>query len=423
MVRFPSRSSLGVFLSFVLLTPVACGGGNDNSSTYRTMGMAGIPSPTRVGANLVFADVAFNGISGGRLAVDTGSPLVIVDQTQFPGLMLANVTQPTVNMTVGSLTIDNIPVLPMQIGGGTMDPLNFAGLLGGNVMQQFEVRLDYAHPDLAFRLGMPPMEMPTDGVEVPGDAVTFSLQGGGPGRLTTGEVIHFKATRIPLTVEVEGTARPFILDTGASETTVRSALFTSLRSDGRAQISGLPISTVMGPGSASVTRVRTLKVGNATVTNPAVMTIGTMGEDLFNSIEQEVGHAVEGLLGGNFLREFMVTVDYPGTTLHLQRYTSAVIVDEFKRVGFELGSGTANHRYTVGVIYAGTDAAAKQLTVGDEVVSIDGQSLDPLDSVTADNLLNGTVGGTHAVGLGITRGPITPNTSVDVLIEDLIPAP
>lgn len=384
------------------------------------MGMMGIPSPTRVGANLVFADVAINGIPGGRLAVDTGSPLVIVDVTKFPGLMLANVTQPMANLTVGSLTIDKVPLLPMQIGS-SMDPLNFAGLFGGNVMQQFAIRLDYAHPDLAFRIGMPPMEMPTDGVETPGDAVSFSLQGGGAGRLGPGgPIITFKSTRIPLTVELEGAARSFILDTGASETTVKSGVYSAIRSDGRAQLSGLPISTVMGPTTAMVTRVRTLKVGGASVANAAIMTIG---DDLLANIEAEVGHPIDGLLGGNFLREFMVTVDYPGQMLHLQRYTAAVIVDEFKRVGFELGAGSGAHRYSVGVVYQGTDAAAKQLTAGDEVVSVDGQGLDTLDSITADGLLNGTVGATHTIGVGNTRGSITPNTTVGILVEDLIPAP
>ena len=49
---------------------------------FATMGMPGIPSPTRVGANLVFADVAVNGHPGGRLGVDTGSPVMLVDATQ-----------------------------------------------------------------------------------------------------------------------------------------------------------------------------------------------------------------------------------------------------------------------------------------------------------------------------------------------------
>jgi len=416
------RAWLTPLLPLILLVTAAsgCGGGDGAPAGYATMGMTGIPSPTRVGANLVFADVAINGIPGGRLAVDTGSPLVIVDVTKFSGLMLANVTQPMADLTVGTLTIDNIPLLPMQIGS-SMDPLNFAGLFGGNVMQQFVIRLDYANPDRAFRIGTPPMEMPTDGVETPGTAVTFGLQGGGAGRLgQNGPIITFKATRIALTVEMEGAARSFILDTGASETTVKSAVYSAIRSDGRPEIFGLPISTVMGPTQAHVTRVRTLKVGDASVANPAVMTIG---DDLLNNIEAEVGHPIDGLLGGNFLREFMVTVDYPGRTLHLQRYTAAVIVDEFKRVGFELGPGSGAHRYSVGVVYQGTDAAAKMLSVGDEVVSVDGQDLDALDALTADGLLSGTVGATRVIGVGATRGSLPPDTAVGVLVEDLIPAP
>ena len=68
-----------------------------------------------------------------------------------------------------------------------------------------------------------------------------------------------------------------------------------------------------------VTRVRTLTVGDETVSNPAVMTIG---DTILDGIQTEVRHPVDGLLGGNFLREFMVTVDYPQRTLHLQRYTT-----------------------------------------------------------------------------------------------------
>src|SRR5262249_11079054 len=116
-------------------------------------------------------------------------------------------------------------------------------------------------------------------------------------------------------------------------------------------------------------------------------------------------------------------IDYPKGTLHLQRYTSATIVDEFKRVGIELGPGSGTHRFGVGTVYAGTDAAMKQVTVGDDVVSIDGQSLDALDSVTADNLLNGTVGTTHAVGFGRTSIAALANTTVNILVDDLIPAP
>jgi C-terminal processing protease CtpA/Prc len=118
-----------------------------------------------------------------------------------------------------------------------------------------------------------------------------------------------------------------------------------------------------------------------------------------------------------------VTIDYPRRSLHLQRYTSITIVDEFKRVGVELAAGSGAHRYVVGTVYRGTDAELKQLMAGDEIVSIDGQALDPLDSVTADGLLSGTVGATRAIALGTARAAGLANTTVAVRVDDLIPPP
>jgi len=417
------NKNASLFLTLLLVAATGCGGG---SSGFGTMGMPGIPSPSRIGSNLVFADVEVNGFGGGRLGVDTGSPLMLLDQTKFPGLMLPSQDVVNANVTAGQFTVDGVSFVQMQFGAA-MDPLAFAGLFGANVMRQFTVRLDYAHPDLAFRLGMPSMEPAVDGVEVPGAAITFTLQGGGRGTLrTNGPVITFPATRIPLTVDVEGVSHPFILDTGASETTVRASVWSAVVADGRKQLPGLPISTVAGPAMSTVSRVRTLTVGGETVTNPAVMNLGAPIYDMIlDTIEQEVNHPVDGLLGGNFLREFMVTIDYPRGTLHLQRYTSATIVDEFKRVGIEIGSGPSNgaHTYVVGVVYAGTDAAAQGLRVGDELVSVDGQALDGLDSAAADDTLNGTVGSTHAIALGKTTVVALQNTTVNVLVEDLIPPP
>lgn len=411
-------SRLAIALTVLTAVAVGCGGDSSPDTGFATMGMPGIPSPTRVGVNLVFADVAIDGHPGGRLAVDTGSPIMLVDATKFPGLPAPPAKQWTGDLTLGQFTVNDVPLFRFQSGGG-MDPLNFAGLLGGNVMQQFSVRFDYANPDRAFRLGMPEMEMETTGVEAPGTAVPFNLQGGGVGQFE-GQLVKIPATRIPLTVDVDGTALPFILDTGASETTVRSSVYATLTADGRSQLTGLPITTVNGPTTASVTRVRTLTVAGETVTNAAVMRIG---DDLLDGIQTEVRHPVDGLLGGNFLREFMVTIDYPRGTLHLQRYTTPPTVDEFKRIGVELGAGAGAHRYKVGVVYDGTDAKLKLVSVGDELVSIDGQALDALDSLAADGLLSGTVGTSHAVALGVAQSPGLSNTTIDLLVDDLIPAP
>jgi hypothetical protein len=416
--RHPSLAAVAV-----LTAALGCGGGNGNPAEpdagFTTMGMPGVPSPTRVGANLVFADVAVNGKTGGRLGVDTGAPVMLVDATKYPGLTFPAQTEVTADITVGDLTIDGVSIVPMSFGGG-MDPLNFAGLLGGNVMREFMVRFDYAHPDHAFRLGMPPMEMATDGVETPGNSADFTLEGGGLGRVGDGGVVSFPATRIPIQVELDGVSHPFVLDSGASETTVRASLFTTVTADGRAQLTGLPIMTVMGSSTASAARVSTLTAAGATVNNAVIMTIG---DTLIDGLAMEVHHTVDGLLGGNFLRNFLVTIDYPEGTLHLQRYTTPPIADEFQRVGVELGIANGAHRYGVARVYPGSDAAAKQLSVGDEIVSVDGVALDGLDPLAADDALNGTVGTTKVIGLGNAKAAGLSNTSVTVRVDDLIPPP
>jgi hypothetical protein len=163
-----------------------------------------------------------------------------------------------------------------------------------------------------------------------------------------------------------------------------------------------------------------MTVSGESVTNAAVMTIG---DQILDSIQGEVKHPVDGLLGGNFLREFLLTVDYPLGNMRLQRYDTPPVVDEFKRIGIELAAGSSAHAFVVGVVYSGTDAELKQLKVGDELVAIDGQLLDGLDSLGADALLAGTVGTTRQVQLGNASAAGLANTTIGVRVDDLIPPP
>jgi len=116
------RHALSLAFLAVLAAAVGCGGGNGNPAEqdagFTTMGMPGVPSPTRVGANLVFADVAVNGKTGGRLGVDTGAPIMLVDASKYPGLTFPNQTEVTTDITVGDLTIDGVSIVPMSFGSG-----------------------------------------------------------------------------------------------------------------------------------------------------------------------------------------------------------------------------------------------------------------------------------------------------------------
>ena len=381
-----------------------------SSSDLTTMGKLGVPSMARVSENLILVDTTVNGHPGGRLLADTGSPFTLVDPSAFPGATLPPQSEVDIDLGFGVLTVDGVPAI--QVMGETGSPL--AGIVGGNVMRQFSTTFDYRDQQLRFGAGNDPSD-----VEQPGAEVAFELQGGGKSRFGS-QTISYPATRIPVTVTLDGIDHAFLLDTGASEVIVRTSLFAVLVSDGRDVLDGILIGTIDGVSTARATRARSITVGGERVTSPVVL---GNADDLLDGIGNEMGHTIDGLLGGTFLREFLVTIDYPHGALHLRRYaTRDHIIDEFKCVGIAYKARTTNG-YTVGVVFPGTDAAAKGITTGDELVSVDGQALAAIDPLAAQEMLCGTVGTTHTLGFGSASSATLANRTSAVRIDDLIPAP
>jgi len=422
-----------VSMLLAALSMASCGGGD---SRYAVTGTLGIPSSTVLGANLIFAEASLNGSLAqpdGEFGVliDSGSPVVLIDPSHFgqPGPATANDVK--VNVDLGFVkdgsTIVTIKAIPaLALSAATM--IGFGGILGGNVMRDFSIQLDYAAATMeGFCLGC--VSGPRDDVASPGTAVSFTLRGGGTGPVPLASdvqpTVTIPPTRIPVTVDIEGVQHPFILDTGASEVSVRTSVFAAMTSDGRPTLSNFPITTVTGDSGASVSRAKVLTVGGEMTTDVPVMTIP--GDDLLDGISQELDRSgktqIDGLLGGSFLRNFLVTIDYPKGQLHLQRYNTQTWQDEFKRVAIELGATPpgSQHSYGVGVVYSGTDAEQKGIRVNNEVWSIDGMSLDGMDAIQADALLNGTPGTTKTLAISSSDTAPAP-VNVQVLVEDLIPS-
>ena len=442
---------LGLTCAFALLGlgGLSCGGsGGGSNPKYSTMGMLGNPSSTVVGTNLVFIDAALNGMDelfpdlNFDVLIDTGSPTVLIDPSFFsltpPTVTNASI-QTNINLSLldnsGNpvVTLDDIPAL--QLSSAMMDEIGLGGILGGNVLRQFSIQLDYAEPMMhGFCLGC--TSGPRDDVESPGAAIPFALEGGSRGQQGQVQLTDtlmpnvgvIPPTRIPVTVTIEGVDHPFIVDTGASEVSVRSSLFSTLTQDGRAQLMNFGIETVEGGSTASVTRAKTIMVGGETVTDVPVMSImSDPTDDLLNQIGLEIdpsgANLIDGLLGGSFLRNFLLTIDYPNGQLHLQRYNTETWVDEFQRIGIDVAPlpDSDKHWFAINIVYPGTDAAKQGLVAGDEIISIDGTSLDGLGWLAADNLLDGTVGTSKTIVYSLTDTS-APQT-VSVLVDDLIPNP
>jgi Aspartyl protease len=395
LLRATVRAGVAAYLS-------ACssvGGGLDYTGT------PGQPQGALVFANLLLADISVDGVGGRRVVVDTGSPIIVLSPASFPGAAFPP------GGTVDSLAFGGLTFHHPTVAAGTIttipDPtVPIAGVVGCTLLCEFAVSLNYR--DALVTLG--PTATPL-GADIPGAAISFAIQGGTAG---------FPASRIAITANIEGADHPFVVDSGSSFVQLRSSLFNQITSDGRAQV---PVSTTSATVTTTTTaaRLRSIAVAGAQVPDVVVNADPSL-DSFIDGVAHEVGHPVDGVLGGTFLREFFVTIDYPRRTLHLQRYTTRDhIVDEFIRVGVTLALAAQGQGYPVVLVIPGTDAAQKGVAVGDSIVAIDGQALAPLGPVAASRLLSGPLGSAKMVEFGATQLAALSNQRVAVRVDEVLP--
>jgi membrane-associated protease RseP (regulator of RpoE activity) len=227
-------------------------------------------------------------------------------------------------------------------------------------------------------------------------------------------------SRIVVTVSIEGTKHTMLLDTGASDVTVRSSVFSSLTQDGRATMTAGTVETVSGTSRATMTRTRSVVLDGVEV--DGVVVLGDAATDmLFESVSQEVGQTVDGSLGGNFLNQFYLTIDYAGQTLAFARYTdTSFIIDPAERLGFMLGRAT-DGTYKVASVVAKSDAANQGVHVGDAIVAVDGAELAGASVSQILARMSGVPGTTKLVTFGTARS--LAGQTVAIQVSELLPLP
>jgi len=289
----------GAVLAGALL--IGCGEGTNNQLVKGSVkgGVMSVP-------------VSVEGTAAMLFVLDTGSPLTLIDPSKFTtiGIESGSVSQVS-TLDVGSLHLTDVEVVAKSPCGLMVCPTSEpAGLLGGDVLVDFAVSIDYRGSAVAFgAFGLP------SGLAAP-TMTAFALEGGGqivpPGMLAA---VPLPATRISITVVVEGQPHPFVLDTGSSALVLGPALYDSIVADGRPQ-SSVSVSTVSGTSSEPSTRLGSVVFAGAEQQNVEAIRAPL---DL-STLQKEVGHDVDGLLGGAFLEHYLVTIDYPGRQITLHAY-------------------------------------------------------------------------------------------------------
>ena len=363
--------------------------------------------PARYVANTLSVQASINASTARPFLVDTGSPITGFDPSAWPDANVASSTSVLGSLAVGPLTFTQVPSAALSECGTACGPYDAAGLLGGNVLRSFVVAFDYRTP--AVVLG--PTAVPAT-VQASPTIVAFVLAGGGRGTIAggNGQIVEVPPTRLVVQAQIDGAARTLVVDTGASFTLLRQSLFAPLVADGRAQLT-FKAATATGATQGTVARARSLRVGAAA---QAGSPVGGVADADMDSIASETGHAVDGLLGGSFLRAFYAVVDYGNGHAALYPYTAAdPVADEFTRVGVFLAASGGG--YVVSHAVATTDSGL----VGAMLVDVDGTTVAGKDPEQADRLLRGSLGATHT--LHLQRGGVIEAKTLPV--QDVLPLP
>ncbi len=394
----------------------SCSSAHAGGVTVDVTGPQGEPIAATHSTDILIVDVSVDGVRGNAV-VDTGSPIVALDPSAFAGATLPDGAGTVGSLALGPLAISHPPVVGANLITSPDPTVPIDGSLGCGILCAFVVSLDYRGATVTLGASAPPAN-----VAQPGGSVAFSLQGGGTSSISgVPGSVDFPASRIVVSTTVEGHAYSFVVDTGSSLVLLRQSIFNALVADGRAQIGGLTTATVGASSTSSVTRVRSLSVAGQEVDGLVASSDPSLESGL-DSVATEIGGEVDGLVAGSFLRQFYVTVDYPGGALELRRYTEGgPTYDLFDRVGVDVAPASGANPARVTTVYAGTSAAALGVSVGDAIVAIDGEPLAGLGSTAVDVAVSGPVGSTKTVEFGAASSASLSMKSVSIGVDDILP--
>lgn len=396
----------------VALSALGCGGETRPAATVdvpgatvlnhharRVEGANGAPIAAALVLGRFTVPVRVSGNSGPPMLVATGSSLTYVRGASY-NTGAADNNAAVVTLAFGSSSLVDVPAL-----GG--DPYGLApsvgAVLGANLLCQFTSTWDWQQN--RFVLGTPPTDaMVTDEVV----RQPFTLVGGEQFRVHIGLEIPVPATRLMVDVEVESRRLRMLLDTGTSVSAVSESVFAALTADRRRTATV----DAVGPGGTMpqvyfrVRRMAALGVSrdNVIMTRYSAASLARFSRDVTGQFD--------GVLGADFLRPWLTTIDYPGHEVVLRRYRdTSHLRDPMTRVAIFVGE-TAAGAAVIAQVIENSNAWERNFREGEALISIDGTAVAGMSRDAVDALMLGND--------GQSRHIVTDRHDADVRVEDLL---
>ncbi|MGA8576922.1 MAG: aspartyl protease family protein [Candidatus Cybelea sp.] len=271
------------------------------------------------------------------VARGTSDQAIVARLTTLKSLAVGTAMQANVAAAIVPLPLD----LTYQGAYGTID-----GIVGATFLRDYVVSLDIAGSRATFA--------PTAAQTPPekGDALP----------------VTFTANHIPIIgAIVEGTPGRFAIDSGNNDDLLLAQSFTSAHGVGSGYRAPIHAEYVGVGGSASSTRLRVASI--------------SVGPFILHGIPAEISQAksgvlqrdgLDGNLGYDVLRQFVVTVDYGNARLYLQPSAAFDTPVTVAGTGI-IPERNADGTFGIVKVLDGTPAAAAGVKAGDTIVAIDGK--------------------------------------------------
>ena len=301
--------------------------------------------------------------------LDTGSGLTIRSQTASTGV------KPLSFASLG-LQVTGFPVAMLDLFRGK-SPCQVGppgGILGGDFLRWFRLRLDYPS-SLATLFPADSAPPAANGLLA---SLPLSLVGGGEVSLPGGGGSAMLPDAWPVVrgVEVEGLAMEALLDTGASFCLVSPGLLKELGGSGRPGACCQTLVMAGGQERARFTRLRKVRLGKQSVESLPVLVLDRQG--FWDDLALAAGRKIKMVLGGSLLRRFRVDIDYGRRSLYLAHSTKAFAADgdEFNFPGFSFCRAAGQNAMVVLDVYKGSAAAKLGIKGGELITRVEGVAVD-----------------------------------------------
>jgi hypothetical protein len=354
--------------------------------------------------NRIFAELEFarpDGTLRKAIAfVDIGTPQLVLEQSLGKELGIENAKQAVLH--IGDLEID-VPASDIQTdtGLGMTGPdgkrtLKVEAVLPGSVMKNYQMVLDYAKHSLT-------MAKP-DTIKPTGDAV--------PCR------INAKTGLVSVTAKIEGHDYALAVDCGSAYTWVRHDVAAHWIAEhgnwkrgvgaiGEANMQVLPDGA---EARAVIMRLPQIRLGSLLLEQVGVLGIERAAPPFPSAPGEQIAHGnffdwyskktpepVIGWIGGNVLKNFRVTFDFPRRTIYLQR-ENEFRGDDLNQVGVTLERRDGQQGYFIaGVALKDERPTVDGVVAGDRLVKIDDLDVSIATRGAIFSALHGNPGDTHVL--------------------------